>query len=93
MHWARRAASRADCTAGNRSEISTAMIAMTTKSSISVKPANRLDVVESRFMLRPPKNDPEILHSFIQNHGVQPGEVVPPFSRSNQSQPIDSSPV
>ena len=29
MHWARRAASRADCTAGKSSEIRTAMIAMT----------------------------------------------------------------
>src|SRR5437762_2609826 len=34
----RRAASRADCTAGNNSAIKTAMIAMTTKSSMSVKP-------------------------------------------------------
>ena len=38
MHWARRAASRADCTAGNSKAIRTAMMAMTTKSSISVKP-------------------------------------------------------
>ena len=38
VHWARRAASRAACTAGKRSEISTAMIAITTSSSISVKP-------------------------------------------------------
>jgi hypothetical protein len=37
-HCARRAASRADCTAGSKSEIKTAMIAMTTSSSISVKP-------------------------------------------------------
>ena len=29
----------ADCTAGNKSAINTAMIAMTTRSSISVKPA------------------------------------------------------
>ena len=36
MHEARRAASRADCTAGSKSEIKTAMIAITTKSSISV---------------------------------------------------------
>jgi hypothetical protein len=38
MHWARRAASRADWTAGNSREISTAMIEITTSSSISVKP-------------------------------------------------------
>ncbi len=38
MHWARRAASRAACTAGSKSAISTAMIAMTTSNSISVKP-------------------------------------------------------
>ena len=36
-HWARRAASRAACTAGKSSAIKTEMIAMTTKSSISVK--------------------------------------------------------
>ena len=38
VHWARRAASRADCTAGSSSAIKTAMMAMTTSSSISVKP-------------------------------------------------------
>src|SRR5271166_3981545 len=38
VHWARRAASRAAWTAGKRSEINTAMMAMTTRSSISVKP-------------------------------------------------------
>ena len=37
MHWARRAASRADCTAGKSNEIKTAMIAITTSSSIKVK--------------------------------------------------------
>src|SRR5262245_21185958 len=36
-HWARRAASRAACTAGNKRAIKTAMIAITTSSSISVK--------------------------------------------------------
>ena len=39
-HWARRAASRADCTAGNKRAIRTAMIAMTTSSSISVNARN-----------------------------------------------------
>ena len=41
MHCIRRAASRADCTAGSNSAINTAMIAITTKSSIKVKPAYR----------------------------------------------------
>src|SRR5262249_31326990 len=36
-HWVRRAASRADCTAGNNRAIRTAMMAMTTRSSMSVK--------------------------------------------------------
>src|SRR5262245_22095909 len=38
VHWARRAASRADCTAGSSSAINTAMIAITTSNSMSVKP-------------------------------------------------------
>ena len=37
-HWIRRAASRAACTVGNSNAIRTAMIAITTRSSISVKP-------------------------------------------------------
>src|SRR5690242_4451589 len=41
VHWARRAASRADCTAGSSRAISTAMMAITTSSSISVKPRLR----------------------------------------------------
>src|ERR1700740_2484460 len=41
MHWDRRAASRAACTAGNNSAISTAMIAMTTSSSMSVNARRR----------------------------------------------------
>ena len=40
MHWVRRAASRAACTAGNSRAIRTAMMAITTSSSISVKGAN-----------------------------------------------------
>jgi hypothetical protein len=36
MHWVRRAAALADCTAGNNREMSTAMMAITTKSSIKV---------------------------------------------------------
>src|SRR5262245_51963909 len=38
MHWARRAASRADWTAGNSRPMRMAMIVVTTKSSISVNP-------------------------------------------------------
>src|SRR5215467_6105483 len=48
VHWARRAASRAACTAGNKSAINTAMIAITTRSSISVKP--RRPVREQLFI-------------------------------------------
>src|SRR3954453_20881587 len=46
-HWARRAASRAAWTAGNSRAISTAMMAITTRSSISVN-ARRAPIV--RFM-------------------------------------------
>ena len=38
----RRAASRADCTAGSRSAIRTEMMAMTTRSSMSAKPRRRM---------------------------------------------------
>src|SRR5262249_12550645 len=41
VHWARRAASRAAWTAGSSRAIRTAMMAMTTSSSISVKPLGR----------------------------------------------------
>src|SRR5262245_35301022 len=41
MHWALRAASRADLTAGRSRAIRTAMSAITTRSSISVKPRLR----------------------------------------------------
>src|SRR6516165_6681479 len=43
VHWIRRAASRADWTAGNKSAISTAMMAITTRSSITVKPCRRIE--------------------------------------------------
>ena len=42
MHWERRAASRAAWTAGSNSAIKTAMIAITTSSSISVNPLRRV---------------------------------------------------
>src|SRR6185437_4320540 len=41
MHWARRAASRAACTAGSKRPTRIAMIAITTSSSIRVKPRRR----------------------------------------------------
>src|SRR5215468_36905 len=44
VHWARRAASRAAWTAGRSKAIKTAMIAMTTRSSISVKPRRLCDM-------------------------------------------------
>src|SRR5215472_9513018 len=62
VHWARRAASRAAWTAGNSRAINTAMIAITTSSSIKVKP-RRLKLIrklpESRTAERerPPRHD------------------------------------
>src|SRR5262245_59981605 len=41
VHWARRAASRAAWTAGSSRAMSTPMMAITTKSSISVNPRRR----------------------------------------------------
>jgi hypothetical protein len=51
VHWARRAASRAACTAGSKSAINTAMIAITTRSSISVNAARHRDGAESKSHL------------------------------------------
>src|SRR5258708_6432845 len=42
VHWMRAAASRTFCTAGRSRPISTAMMAMTTNNSSSVKPGRRL---------------------------------------------------
>src|SRR5271166_2307808 len=50
VHWMRRAASRADCTAGKSRAIKTAMIAITTKSSMRVKPL-RIDRIASDVMV------------------------------------------
>jgi hypothetical protein len=51
VHWIRRAASRAACTAGSNSAIKTAMIAITTNSSIRVKPERlHRDRVRASFM-------------------------------------------
>src|ERR1700676_969625 len=47
-HWVRRAASRADCTAGSSSEIRMPMIVITTSSSTRVKPQRRLVAGETR---------------------------------------------
>src|SRR4051794_40909566 len=43
MHCVRRADSRADCTAGNSSDTSTPMIAITTSNSTSVNPGRVLE--------------------------------------------------
>src|ERR1700743_694565 len=52
-HWLRLAASRAACTAGSKSAIRTAMIAITTSSSIRVKPRHRnRDLVSMRKISR-----------------------------------------
>ena len=75
-HWVRRAASRADCTAGSRSEIKMPMIVMTTSSSTSVKPSR----ADSRKGFRSaevaivivPKNDP-CLRALILTHSATAG--------------------
>src|SRR5580698_6790816 len=54
VHCIRRAASRADCTAGNSKAISTAMMAMTTRSSINVKPRDR-ELERWEIVMVPPK--------------------------------------
>src|SRR3954453_6808541 len=51
-HWLRRAASRAAWTAGSSSAIRTAMIAITTNNSISVKPRERRGVRMGGFLGR-----------------------------------------
>jgi len=53
-HWIRRAASRADWTAGSSRAMSTAMIAITTSNSISVKPWRRRIEDDSRFIISRP---------------------------------------
>jgi hypothetical protein len=51
----RRAASRADCAAGSNNAINTEMIAITTSSSMSVKPEfkARLCALDVRFIFAP----------------------------------------
>jgi len=55
MHWALRAASRADCTAGSKSEMRTAMIAITTSNSMSVKPLGDVLRIMGVFIKLPPE--------------------------------------
>src|SRR5436190_4301757 len=57
MHCVRRAASRADCTAGNSKATSTPMMAMTTSSSTRVKPPRRERGRRMAFMLRRLRDD------------------------------------
>ena len=47
-HWRRRAASRADWTAGRTRAITRAIIAMVTSTSISVKPRRRVAGISNR---------------------------------------------
>jgi hypothetical protein len=58
MHWARRAASRAAWTAGKSNAISTAMIAITTNSSIKVKPQHRFMTKDPPDKRRPVEDRP-----------------------------------
>src|SRR6478736_3261074 len=57
-HLARRAASRAACTAGSKSATRMPMIAMTTNSSTSVKPVRRNEVRALPPIAFPPKLGP-----------------------------------
>src|SRR4051794_2295688 len=66
VHWARRAASRAACTAGNSRAIRTAMMAITTSSSISVKPRRN-------FMKHLHRNKTEKWQEDRQPHTRGPG--------------------
>lgn len=77
----RRAASRADCTAGSNSAISTAMIAMTTSNSISVNPTRgrrtRHEPIMVRLLLKlntdGKRNDQVLWRSFADK---QPAKLV-----------------
>ena len=51
-HWARRAASRAACTAGSRRPIRTAMIAITTSNSIKVNAERGRNLMRIPFRMR-----------------------------------------
>ena len=56
-HCARRAASRADCTAGKSSEIKTAMIAITTSNSIRVNPVFLRVFIPTETMFASPRKE------------------------------------
>src|SRR3569832_2278335 len=53
VHWMRREASRAACTAGKSNPIRTAMMAMTTSNSMSVNPLGRAGRRVRGFMEEP----------------------------------------
>src|SRR5262245_34747558 len=79
-HWARRAASRADWTAGNKRAINTAMIAMTTSSSIRVKPGRRDRTSEERVIevISPKRGEVEsILHGHMRVVGAAKNRRLP----------------
>ena len=63
-----RAASRADCTAGKSSAIRTAMIAITTSNSISVKPVFLFVVVWTEAMFASPRKNLD-QSSIIETNG------------------------
>ena len=69
VHWMRRAASRADCTAGKSSAIRTAMIAITTSSSIRVK-ARRVEFIGLvlRYRSHWPSATPRLVCSGTMHH-------------------------
>src|SRR3954447_21689090 len=73
VHWMRRAASRAAWTAGSSRAISTAMIAMTTSSSIRVNPRLGRDVMRApRLVGETGKHDRHI--GLGVGSGVRDGE-------------------
>ncbi len=92
MHWIRRAASRADCTAGNKSEIKMPMIVMTTSNSTSEKPAMRVlgvcrtmtDCRTNRLSMLPPMAKPHRAMQSRKNKGksIERGFLKKPISRT-----------
>src|SRR5438552_734920 len=81
-HWARRAAARAAWTAGRSRAMRTAMMAMTTSSSISVNPRTRERMRGNSPVNRSVEDGPETRTGPArEGDGGDPGQgtVVPPF--------------
>src|SRR3954447_16958894 len=91
VHCARRAASRAACTAGKRSAIKTAMIAITTSNSIRVKPAERLDLfIRCTFLFRPIRQrEGGSKKHVIERHARKSVDVVEPDQASARVNPTE----